>query len=736
MGKNSKNNYEIELPKSIASKLAAASTGTAGGTNGTNSTNPNNPKGINPKGIVKQTQTEAKPAAPAVQTGTAPAAPTNAAPAVAAAAQALAQASSGTQTAAQTTTPAATTVSRPETAAYSASQEVQNALAALNNIVNNQPGAYQQSQAVTNAYNALMNAQNNKPGAYQQSQDVTDAYAALLAAQNAQPGDYTEGQRAQAAYAAMQALQAAQPGAYQQSQAVTDAYNALMNLQNNQPGTYTPSQNVLNAQAALQNLQTNKPQGYNSKYQPQLDSLLQQIQNPGQFNYEFNGDNLFKQYADQYTQRGKQASLDAMGQAAALTGGYGNSYAQQVGNQAYDQYLTQLYDKGLELRDRAYQQWLDDQNRNMDIYGLLNQADQNEYNRYRDTVGDWKDERGYLTDVYNNERNVDYNMFRDAVGDWQNNRNFAADLYNTERNYDYNAYQDMLNTWMNNRNYATDLYNTEANRSYNEYRDKVGDWQNNRNYSADRYDTERSIDYNKYRDEVGDWQNTRNFMADMYNNERNYDYSQYRDLMNDWMANREWATNQYNQLSNTDYSRYADARDLAEKQYQYDAGLAQDMLQFNENVRQFNASLDWDKMSSEQKYAAEYAMQILANGQMPSADMLQAAGLSEEDAQKMLAVLTAGGSGTGGGKKQTYIMGTDGKYYKSDEKGNLITDKDGKAKGVTEDQLPSNVVLDSKPSIAAINQLSGQKTSEENYKAGNAFANVAEYMDKYYPKKK
>ena len=401
-------------------------------------------------------------------------------------------------------------------------------------------------------------------------------------------------------------------------------------LQKAQQG-YQQSQQVNQAQQNLQNVQAQKPQGYNSKYQPQMDELLQQIMNPGTFNYEFNGDNLFKMYADEYTQRGKQASMDAMGQAAALTGGYGNSYAQQVGNQAYDQYLTQLYDKGLELRDRAYQQFLDEENRKYIQYNMLNTADQNEYNRYRDTVGDWQNERGYYTDLYNNERNYDYNQYRDQVGDWKDNRSFAAQLYDAE-----------------------------ANRDYNKYRDLVGDWESNRDYLANQYNNERNIDYNQYRDLVNDWMTNRDYATNAYNNERNYDYNQYRDLMNDWMTNRDYATNQYNQLSAQDYSRYADARDLAEKQYEYDTNM-------QENIRQFNESLDWDKMNAEQKYAAEYAMQILANGQMPSEAMLQVAGLSAEDAQKMIAKIAA--SGGGSGKVGTYYVDNNGNYYTVDSKG-------------------------------------------------------------------
>ena len=41
-------------------------------------------------------------------------------------------------------------------------------------------------------------------------------------------------------------------------------------------------------------------------------------------------------------------------------------------------------------------------------------------------------------------------------------------------------------------------------------------------------------------------------------------------------------------------------------------------------------------MTNDQKYAANYALSILEKGEMPSLEMLTAAGLSEEDAQKLL----------------------------------------------------------------------------------------------------
>lgn len=95
----------------------------------------------------------------------------------------------------------------------------------------------------------------------------------------------------------------------------------------------------------------------NQPYMTQLNALYDQIVNRKPFQYDLNGDLLYRQYADQYAQLGQQAMRDTMGQAAALTGGYGNSYAQQVGNQAYQQYLTQLNAMVPEFWDRAFKAW-------------------------------------------------------------------------------------------------------------------------------------------------------------------------------------------------------------------------------------------------------------------------------------------------------------------------------------------------------------------------------------------
>lgn len=108
----------------------------------------------------------------------------------------------------------------------------------------------------------------------------------------------------------------------------------------------------------------------NQPYVDQLNSLYDQIVNRKPFRYDLNGDLLYREMADRYTQLGQHAMRDTTGQAAALTGGYGNSYATQVGNQAYQQYMTALNDNIPQLWDRAYQAYLNEGDQLMQKYEL------------------------------------------------------------------------------------------------------------------------------------------------------------------------------------------------------------------------------------------------------------------------------------------------------------------------------------------------------------------------------
>ena len=93
-------------------------------------------------------------------------------------------------------------------------------------------------------------------------------------------------------------------------------------------------------------------------YNQQLDALYAQIMNRPEFSYNLNEDALYQQLLDSYTNQGRMAMMDTMGQAATLTGGYGNSYAQGVGQQAYQQYIQGITDQIPDLYNMALNQYL------------------------------------------------------------------------------------------------------------------------------------------------------------------------------------------------------------------------------------------------------------------------------------------------------------------------------------------------------------------------------------------
>lgn len=111
---------------------------------------------------------------------------------------------------------------------------------------------------------------------------------------------------------------------------------------------------------------------YGGSYDADLNALYGQIANRPKFSYDVDGDALYQQYKDRYLQNARMAMQDTMGQAAALTGGYGSSYGQAVGQQAYDRQMLGLTDKIPELQQNAYNMYLNEGNELNNRFGMLN----------------------------------------------------------------------------------------------------------------------------------------------------------------------------------------------------------------------------------------------------------------------------------------------------------------------------------------------------------------------------
>lgn len=127
-----------------------------------------------------------------------------------------------------------------------------------------------------------------------------------------------------------------------------------------------------------------KPGAYASKWTDKISGSLDKILNRKDFTYDINGDALYQQYKDRYVQQGKMAMMDTLGQAATLTGGYGNSYAQMAGQQAYGSYLQGLNDKIPELYQLALDKYSQEGDSLYKKYSMLAAQEGQDYDRYKD----------------------------------------------------------------------------------------------------------------------------------------------------------------------------------------------------------------------------------------------------------------------------------------------------------------------------------------------------------------
>lgn len=213
---------------------------------------------------------------------------------------------------------------------------------------------------------------------------------------------------------------------------------------------------------------------FNFSEQGWLDSIKDSIQNYGDFSYDVNSDALYQQYAEQYMRQGKLASADVMGQAAAMTGGYGNSYAATVGNQAYQSYLQQLNDRVPELYQAALERY--------------NMGKDDLYNQYGVLLSEYEREYGLHSD--------EYNKLLDALGIAKDEYYSGADMFYTEQGNKNNVlgqqFTDEMAIWDANNTNAWNQAEWEesANRHANDEAWRQKEWDR----SQEQYDIQKAKD--------------------------------------------------------------------------------------------------------------------------------------------------------------------------------------------------------------------------------------------------
>lgn len=185
---------------------------------------------------------------------------------------------------------------------------------------------------------------------------------------------------------------------------------------------------------------------HNDQYSATIDAMLKDILNRDKFSYNALEDPLYQQYSQQYQREGQRAMQDTLGQVSARTGGMASSYAVSAAQQANNYYASQMADKIPELYQLAYQMYLDDIDLQVQDLGLLENASDRQYDRYRDTMDDWRKDRDFAYDQFRDDIDDErykgewiHQLGREQVTDSQWQQTHDRDIFESDRDYEYDV---------------------------------------------------------------------------------------------------------------------------------------------------------------------------------------------------------------------------------------------------------------------------------------------------------
>ena len=153
--------------------------------------------------------------------------------------------------------------------------------------------------------------------------------------------------------------------------------------------------------------------------------MLDKILDREEFSYNPYEDELYEIYKSVYRREGERAMEDTLGKLAANTGGIASSYAANAAGQAYDYYNSKIADIIPELYKENYDMYLDSIEMENDELKLLLDMEQEDYDRYRDRVKD-----------YENDREFEYKSYIDALDEEYRKRELEAEKEKSDRDYE------------------------------------------------------------------------------------------------------------------------------------------------------------------------------------------------------------------------------------------------------------------------------------------------------------
>ena len=198
---------------------------------------------------------------------------------------------------------------------------------------------------------------------------------------------------------------------------------------------------------------------YNNRYDDTIQDLIQGILNREDFSYDPATDPLYQNYRKQYTREGQRATADTLGQAAAASGGIPSSYATTAAAQAGNYYAAQMTDKIPELYQLAYNQYLNDYNMQLSDLGVVQGAEQSDYDKYLNELNQFNTDRAFDYNAWLDEYNMTKDQLQTAQGleqlDYTKYLN-ELQQFNTDREFNYGQLLDEIDSQTLERQEAVD----------------------------------------------------------------------------------------------------------------------------------------------------------------------------------------------------------------------------------------------------------------------------------------
>ena len=140
------------------------------------------------------------------------------------------------------------------------------------------------------------------------------------------------------------------------------------------------------------------------------------LENMGDFDYDPDADAAYQQYKNEYTRQAKLANQNAQANAAAMTGGYGSSYAASVAQQAYQQQMGALNDALPSLYRLALDTYNSEGDDVVTRIDQLNTQEQNAQAQYNAELSDYYSQLDRKGSAYNAAYEQDYGRYQDYLG--------------------------------------------------------------------------------------------------------------------------------------------------------------------------------------------------------------------------------------------------------------------------------------------------------------------------------